>query len=343
MEQKAAADEAEIAEIVRGFLALQAGTAAEENRPLRRATHPKGVCARAMFEVFDVASEREPALAARLAKGIYATPGSYAATVRFANSDPNMNSDWQPDVRSLSFAVDLALSDRAGRVAQVTRHDYSLQSAPTLPFNDVHAFYVFAKVARAPNEAVALGALPFRDQLVFVRTKAAILEQQRQLVRPYQQLRYWSNVPFRQGSEDIVKYSAWPSGVNPARTLELRNPNCLRDELIRHLNDDASMAAFDFGLQFLDHENMTCQGTRRDASFWIENASVEWPETQAPFHKVARLTLLPRSALSDKDAEALYIDVTENSLEQSQPVGKINSARWHAETASRKARQIRMS
>jgi hypothetical protein len=239
----------------------------------------------------------------------------------------------------LSFAIDFALSDQTRRVAQLTRHDYSLQSSPTLPFNDLRAFFVFAKVARAPNEAIALGALPFHDQLVFARTKAAILDQQRQPVQPYQQLRYWSNVPFRQGSEDIVKYSAWPSDVNAARPLELRNPNCLRDELIRHLNDDASMAAFDFGLQFLDQRNMTYQGVRRDASFWIENASVEWLETQAPFHTVARLTLLPRSALSDKDAEALYIDVTENSLEESQPVGSINRARWYAEAASRKARQ----
>ena len=43
---------------------------------------------------------------------------------------------------------------------------------------------------------------------------------------------------------------------------------------------------------------MTYQGKRRDANFWIENAAVEWPETQAPFHTVARLTLLPQSQLS---------------------------------------------
>jgi hypothetical protein len=339
MERNTAPDEAEIAEIVRGFLALQAGTAAEENRPLRRATHPKGVCVRAVFEVFDIASEREPALAARLAQGIYARPGSYAATVRFANSDPNMNSDWQPDVRSLSFAVELAPSAPAGRAAQATRQDYALQSAPTLPFNDVHAFVVFAQVARATNEAVALGAMPFRDQLVYARTKAAILQQQRQVVRAYQQLRYWSNVPFRHGSEDTVKYSAWPSGVNPERTLEIRNQNCLRDELIRHLNDDASMSTFEFGLQFLDLQNMTYQGLRRDAAFWIDNASIEWPETQSPFHTIARLTLLPRSALSPEEAEAMYIDLTEHSFEDNAPVGKVNRARWYAEAASRKARQ----
>jgi hypothetical protein len=339
MEGKLVTEEAEIVEIVRGFLALQARTAVEENRSLRRATHAKGVCARAVFDVLDVVTERDPALAARLARGIYAKPGSYSATVRFANSDPHVNADWVPDVRALSFAVELGPSGTVAEGAQVARHDYSLQSAPTLPFNDVHAFVVYAQVVGAPNEAIAVGSLPFRDQLVFARTKMGVLQQQRQLVRAYQQLRYWSNVPFRHGSEDVVKYSASPAPANPARALERRNPNALRDELIRHLNEDVTMSAFDFGLQFLDTENMTYQGKRRDARFWIENAAIEWPEEQAPFHTVARLTLLPQSLLSAEASEALYIDVTGNSTADGAPVGSVNRARWYAEVASRKARQ----
>ena len=35
---------------------------------------------------------------------------------------------------------------------------------------------------------------------------------------------------------------------------------------------------------------MTYWGKRQDANFWIENASVEWNEAEAPFHLVARLT-----------------------------------------------------
>ena len=57
------------------------------------------------------------------------------------------------------------------------------------------------------------------------------------------------------------------------------------------------MSAFDFGLQFLDADRMTYWGKRRDASFWIENASVRWNEAEAPFHTVARLTLLSKSQL----------------------------------------------
>ena len=339
VERNPAEDEAEITEIVRGFLAVQARTAADENRPLHRGTHAKGVCARAVFDVIDLAMDGDPALAKRLAVGIYAKPGSYSATVRFANSGASVNTDWEPDVRSLSFAVALAPSARAMAGARAARHDYSLQSAPTLPFNDVHAFAVYARVVGAPSEAIAVGSLPFRDQLTFAQTKMAVLQQQRQTVRPYQQLRYWSNVPFRHGADDVVKYSASPAATNPTRALERRNPNALRDELIRHLNEDAVMSTFDVGLQFLDVANMTYQGRRRDATFWIENAAIEWPENQAPFHTVARLTLVPQSALSAEASAAVYIDVTGNSTADNAPLGRVNRARWYAEAASRKARQ----
>jgi hypothetical protein len=338
MERNPATEEAEIAETVRAFHALQARTAAEENRPLRRGVHAKGVCARAVFEVLDVAEGRDAALAARLARGIYARPGSYAATVRFSNSDPNVNDDSRPDVRGLAFYAELAPSGSAAAGAQGARQDYSLQSAPTLPFNDVRALVVFAKVFGAPSQTIALGSLPFRDQLIFARTMVGVMYQKRQPVRPYQQLRYWSAAPFRHGSKDIVKYSASPATANPARALETRNPNALRDELIRHLNDDAKMSSFDFGLQFLDADRMTYQGKRRDAKFWIENAAVEWPEAQAPFHTVARLTLLPKSQLCAEACESAYVDVARNSTADSAPVGGVNRVRSYAVTASRNAR-----
>jgi hypothetical protein len=340
IERNPATEEAEIAEIVRGVLAVQARTAAEENRPLRRATHAKGVCARAVFEVLDVAQARDPMLAARLARGIYAKAGCYPATVRFANGDSGVNTDWKPDVRALSFCVELGPCGTNAAGAQVARQDYSLQSWPTLPMNDVHAFWVFAKTLEAPNPTIALASLPFHDQLVYAQTMIRIMEQTRHPVRPYQHLRYWSNVPFRHGADDVVKYSASPAAANPARPFDLEKPDssALGDELIRHLNEDATMSSFDFGLQFLDTESMLYQGKRRDATFWIENAAVEWPEAQSPFHTVARLTLLPKSQLSPEASESMHIDVTRNSTADSAGVGGINRVRWYAEVASRNAR-----
>ena len=236
-------------------------------------------------------------LAARLAKGIFAKPGVYPAIVRFGNADPKVNSDFKADVRSLSFSVDLTRDGTAVPDANVGRQDFSLQNTTTLPINDAPCISGDMKVLTASNPAAGLWSLPFKDKLRVLRTLALAQVQARQTIKPYQQLRYWSNVPFRHGPIDVVKYSATPSPDNPARPLQRSNPNALQDELIRHLNEDSKMSSFDFGVQFLDADRMTYWGKRQDANFWIENASVKWKEAEAPFHTVARLTLLPKSQL----------------------------------------------
>jgi hypothetical protein len=337
-ERSLVGEQSVIEEIVERVLVMQANAAAEQHRPLGRGTHVKGTSARAQFEVFDVTVGRDRGLAARLAKGMFAKPGIYPAVVRFANSDPKANSDFKADVRSLSFSVDLTREGTAVPDTNVGRQDFSMQNATTLPINDARAFLATMKVLTASNPAAGLWSVPFTDKLRVLRTLALAQVQSRQAIKPYQQLRYWSNVPFRHGPVDVVKHSATPSPDNPARSLQRSNPKALQDELIRHLEEDSRMSAFDFALQFLDADGMTYWGKRRDANFWIENASVEWNETEAPFHTVARLTLLAKSQLPPDAAEATYIDVTGNSTPDSLPLGSINRARRHGEVASRKAR-----
>ena len=283
-----------IGEITEKILLMQASAAAKQRCPLARGTHAKGVCARAQFEVFDVRDGRDPVLAARLAKGIFARPGSYPATIRFANSDPNVNSDFKADVRSLSIAVDLTSDGTLPPAGGVARQDFSLQNATTLPLNDARAFAATMKVLTATKPINGLWSLPLQDKLRVVRTLALARSQAGQAVKPYQQLRYWSTVPFRHGPGEVVKQSATPSPGNPSKPLQRRNPDALRDELVRHLDEDGTPSTFDFGLQFLDTSTMTYWGKRMDANFWIENASVEWNEAQAPFHTVARLTVMPK-------------------------------------------------
>ena len=220
----------------------------------------------------------------------------------------------------------------------VGRQDFSLQNATTLPINDARAFLATMKLLTASNPAAGLWSLPFKDKLRVLRTLVLAQVQARQTIKPYQQLRYWSTVPFRHGPIDVVKQAATPSPDNPARPLQKGNPNALQDELIRHLKEDSTMSGFDFGLQFLDVDRMTYWGKRQDANFWIENASVEWNEAEAPFHTVARLTLLPKSQLPLEAGEATYFDVTGHATPDSTPLGSINRARWHGEVASRKAR-----
>jgi hypothetical protein len=341
-ERNLGAEQAYTEEIVERILLMQANAAAKQHRPLGRGTHAKGVTALAQFEVFDVTVGRDRALAARLARGIFAAPGIYPATVRFANSDPQINSDFKADVRSLSFLVDLTCGGTAVPAAGIERQDFSLQNATTLPINDARAFLATMKLLTASNPAKGLWSLSLQDKLRVLRTLVLAQLQARQPLKPYQQLRYWSTVPFRHGPADVVKQSATPTPDNPSRPLQRNNSDALQDELVRHLDEDGTMSSFDFGLQFLDTGKMTYWGKRRDASFWIENASVEWNEAQAPFHMVARLTLLPNSRLPTGASEAVYFDVTGNSTPDSTPLGSINRARWPAEVASRQAR-IRVS
>jgi hypothetical protein len=331
-------EKSEIEEITAKVLLMQSQAAADQHRPLGRGTHVKGTSARAQFEVFDVTSGRDSGLAARLAKGIFSKPGVYPAVVRFGNADSKINSDFKADVRSLSFSVYLTRNGTAVPDATVGRQDFSLQNTTTLPINDAPAFLAIMKLLTASNPAAGLWSLPFKDKLRVIRTLALVQVQAHQKIKPYQQLRYGSNVPFRHGPTDIVKYSATPFPDNPARPLERSNPNALQDELVRHLKEDGRMSAFDFGVQFLDADRMTYWGNRHDPDFWTENASLKWNEAEAPFHSVARLTLLANSQLLLHAGDATYFDVTGNSTPDSMPVGSINRARQQGEAASRKAR-----
>ena len=294
-------ERANIEEITRLSLQMQANAAAKQNRPLARGTHAKGVAA--------------------------------PATVRFGNSDSKKNSDFKPDVRSLSFSVDLTSNG-----ANITRQDYSLQNTKTLPINDSPAFVAIIRVLAGSNPGAALWSLKFKDKLRVLRTLALLQPQLHQTIKPYQLLRYESNVPFRHGPVDVVKYAATPSLDNPSQPLEKSNPNGLQDELARHVQQDDRMSSFDIGVQFLDAARMTYWGKHYDASFWIENASIEWKESEAPFHNIARLTLLKGTHLGPEESKAVYFDVTDNSSSDSTPVGSINRARCAAEAASKRAR-----
>ncbi|HEV2487155.1 MAG TPA: di-heme-cytochrome C peroxidase [Terracidiphilus sp.] len=336
-EQKKPNDDIDAAEIVRGILKVQAQFAAAQNRPLGRGTHTKGVCARATFEVFDLSSRfTAHSLVKQLAQGIFAKPGVYPATVRFANAASTIYPDRKPDLRAMSFSVELPPEIGGNANFQ----DYSLQSNPTFPINDSHTFAILMKVLSAGSgmkKLKAIWSLSLLDFFRFSKAAAIGVLQEQGNVRPYQLVRYWSTVPFRNGPLEAVKFSAIPRERNPAHELQ-DEPDAMRDELIRHLNEDEMMSSFDFAIQLLDTDKMTRWGFHRAASFWVENANVEWKESQSPFHVVARLTLVAKSAMEIAACEPRYIDVTNHATADSQPLGSINRARWASEEASRKVR-----
>ena len=337
-ERDLAREKSDIEEIVQTTLVVQARAAAQQQRPLARGTHAKGVCARAQFEVLDVTAGRDPELAARLAKGMFATPGVYPAVVRWGNADSKKNSDFKPDVRSMSFSVDLTRNGSGCSGCERWPAGFFAAKYPSSAHQRLACIRGDHEGTGGIESTLRLLSLPFKDKLRVLRVLTLAKLAASQKIRPYQQLRYWSNVPFRHGPVDVVQYSAIPSPDNPARPLQKSNPKGLQDELIRHLNEDGRMSSFDFSVQLLDADRMTYWGKRYDANFWIENASVKWKEAEAPFHTIARLTLLSQSHLRPDAGEVTYFDVTRHSTADSTPLGSINRARCFGETASREAR-----
>ena len=335
-EQTLPTEDADIAELTRAFLTVQQRFAAAQRRPLGRGTHTKGVCCRATFEVLDLDQTiADPALRARLARGVFVRPGVYAATVRFANAASTILPDSKADVRAMSFSI-----ETPGPGGAPQRHDYTMNNAPVFPINNAHDFAAFMRMrARASGlgQLWEFLKLPWRDKRAILKIAKIGKSQTKPPQAPYQQTRYWSNVPFLHGQDEAIKYSLRPRAANSGHAVG-KGADVLRGELARHLSDDPEPASFDFALQLLEPSRMTYEGKARDAQFWIENAQPEWNEHETPFHAVARLTLERNSILPDDQCQAGYIDVTEHSTPDSRPIGSINRARWSPEASSRKAR-----
>jgi hypothetical protein len=322
--------------LTQNILTLQRTSAQQQNRRPGRGTHTKGMAVRAEFEVFDVyRTISDRALASRLACGLFAKPGIYNATVRFANAASFVYPDPKADIRACSVAVEVP----AGVLGpEPMRQDFAMNNGRVFPLNDTRSFAMATVVNVAPSMLRGFLSLKFRDKMQFLRSVAVALPQTKSAKIAYQQLSYWSTVPFHHGPADVIKYGAFACPGNYAEPLSTAI-NCLQDELARHVNDDLQMSCFDIGLQLLDADKMTYFGRRRTPTFWIENATVTWKESQAPFHTVGRLTLVPKSVFSPDAVSKMYVDVTTNSAADSKPMGGINRARPVAEEASRRARE----
>ena len=79
-------------------------------------------------------------------------------------------------------------------------------------------------------------------------------------------------------------------------------------------------------------------GKHRDTDFWVENASVKWKEEEAPFHTVARLTLLSKSKLQPEATNRCISMSRETHHQTARPSGASIAPAGMARLASRQAR-----
>jgi Catalase len=275
-----------------------------------RNVHPRAHgCVRAEFRV-------EEHLPPQLAQGVFLPGKRYPAWIRFSNSFPDAA---QPDAKGDVRGMAIKLLDVPGdkilpeeREAQT--QDFILVSQPVFFADDAARFLTFARRLGSSNkliQASALLALDFRG----LRNAIAM---QAKIASPLE-TRYWSAVPYRLGDppeKQAIKFSVRP--CLPATTAIPRNPafNFLRETMIKQL--EAGEAAFDFLVQ-----------PRTSPKMSVENSMVEWKESEAPFFKVATITIpQQRFATPERDMLGENLSFTPwHALPQHRPLGAINRIR----------------
>ena len=280
-------------------------------RPARRDAHPKAHgCVRAMFEVDD-------SLAREFAQGVFQPGSRYAAWIRFSNgaSDPG-RPDGAGDARGMAIKLMGVPGPKLVADEQGTQ-DFILINHPVFFVDDPQQYAVFFQRLNSSNPIVRFAAplaLGFRGVLIAREIGAS------RIANPLFE-RYFSMVPYRLGDDEsklAVKFSARPCipRENDPDEEAMQDPSFLRKAMRAALEQDD--ACFEFLVQ-----------PRTSASMSVEHSMIEWKESEAPFHKLAIITI-PKQTFDlpaqDEFCENLSFSPWHARTDQ-RPLGVVNRVR----------------
>jgi len=271
-----------------------------------RDAHPKhhGIV-RASFHVLGL-DEVEPgdrALRDRLCEGLFRTPHTFTAYIRFSNGNPNpFTFDGQPDLRGMAIKLFQVPGDKLAD--ELATHDFILASAAQFFVRNIKEYPAFlaAKAAEIPEK--------------FPLLVAASRSHSNPLT-----ISYFSQTPYACGPSQQVKYCVVPEDPGPeapmaaplsALEIAARGPNYLREAMA------ATLAAQDVTMRFM--VQLAPDGAD------LDDATALWT---TPFTPVARITI-PKQEFRSK----AQMDLAENisyspwhAVVEYQPLGSINDAR----------------
>ena len=280
-------------------------------RPALRDAHPKAHgCLRAEFQV-------EKDLPPHLAQGVFVPGRKYPALIRFSNGDADpMRPDAKPDARGMAIKLlavpgDKILPDERDAETQ----DFIMINHPAFFIDDAARYLALHRIA-STNKVVKLArvawVLGWKGFLIMLKNTSS------KIASPLE-TRYWSMTPIRLGDpphKQAIKYAARP--CLPATTTIPSQPSrdFLRETMIKQLS--AGEARFDFEVQ-----------PRTSSAMSVENSMVEWNEVDAPFVKVATITIPQQQfATPERDRFGENLSFTPwHALPQHRPLGAVNRMR----------------
>ncbi len=282
--------------------------AAAAHPPARRDAHPKmHGCVEATLQVAD-------GLPAPLAKGLFASPGTYKAWVRFSNGSGKPAPDKDGDGRGMAVKVMGVAGSRTGT------QDFVMVNYPAFFVPDAREYVDFNR-SENPFQFFVPDLNPAHLRLHDLLVALTIAGQK--VSNPLNS-QYWSMTPYLYG-DVACKFSARP--VSPASAFEDRaSPDFLRENLAKALS--AGDAAFDFCIQI--------QGDPQ--AMPVEDPTIVWPETEQAFVPVARLTIRRQACdTAERRAFGEVLSFTPwHGLDAHRPLGGINRVRRTVyETVSR--------
>ena len=230
--------------------------------------------------------------------GLFATPRSYTALVRFSNGrGPD---DTKPEVHAMAVKVLVPDGDGPAKIQDFIVADHAVFFAR----NVQHVFdFLAATVKGTPVPQLAATDYPELAHFSSIATTSLL------------GMTFWSQTPYKLG-DGAVKYLVIPSaGVEPALPIG-HSPDCLREALLEQLTVRKIGAQFDL-----------CVNPQTDAEAMpVEDPTVVW---SSPPVRLATISIYPQKF--DRPEQMAFFESLSwnpwNALPEHTPLGGINRAR----------------
>ncbi len=283
-----------------------------------REQHPKSHgCLKAEFIVEQIPEH--------LRYGIFRTPRTYPAWIRFSNGSSSPQADAKGDARGMAIKLlgvegeKLLETDR-----QAETQDFILINYPVFFLKNAQDALEFSQAVRIlkklpPFAPLKLLALLFTYLLSHPQQAAIIKALKKLVITDLLQEQYWSTLPYKLGPH-AIKFSTKPQSESlHAVAVPSTGENFLRDVMVQRLSEQD--AYFDVLIQLQTNPDQMP----------IEDPTVEWREADSPWIKVATLKI-PKQIFDTPDRRQFDENLSYNpwhALPEHQPLGGISRVRKH--------------